>query len=121
MFRALVIDDDKLIRWSLQEICLQEGHEVDAVASCDEAISHAEGGPYGLIFADFDIDNSDSIEMLRTLNRLQPEAVVIILSALNRKQIEERITDLNVLKIVEKPFNSEEIREILRETLDSNR
>ncbi len=121
MFRALVIDDDKLIRWSLKEICSQEGHEVDAVASCDEAISQARGGHYGLIFADFDIDNSDSVEMLRTLNRLQPEAAVIILSALSRKQIEARISDLNVLKIVEKPFDSEEIREILRETLDLNR
>ena len=121
MFRALVIDDDKLIRWSLKEICLQEGHEVDAVASCDEAISQAESRAYGLIFADFDIDKSDSTEMLRTMSRLQPDAVMIILSALNRKQIEDRITDLNVSKIVEKPFNSEEIREILRETLDSNR
>ena len=81
MLRALVIDDDKLIRWSLQEIFSQEGHHVDTVATVSDALAQAENSSYNLIFADMEIDDADSIEMLRKLKNLQPKAEIIILSA----------------------------------------
>jgi CheY-like chemotaxis protein len=118
MLRALVIDDDKLIRWSLQEIFSQEGHHVDTVATASDAIAQAEKSPYHLIFADMEIDNADSIEMLKKLQNLQPEAEIIILSAQTRQQIEQQIVDLPISTIIEKPFNSDQIRSIAQATLD---
>ena len=87
MFRALVIDDDKLIRWSLQEIFSQEGHHVDTVGTVSDAITQAEKSSYQLIFADMEIDEADSIDMLRQLQNLQPKAEIIILSAQTRQRI----------------------------------
>jgi two-component system response regulator (stage 0 sporulation protein F) len=118
MLRALVIDDDKLIRWSLQEIFSQEGHHVDTVATGSEALEQAESSPYHLIFADMEIDNGDSIEMLRKLQNLQPKAEIVILSAQTRQYIEEQIEELSISHILEKPFNSDQIRSIAKAALD---
>jgi DNA-binding NtrC family response regulator len=118
MLRALVIDDDKLIRWSLQEIFAQEGHQVDTVATVSDALSQAENSLYHLIFADMEIDDSDSIEMLRKLQNLQPKAEIVILSAQTRQHIEQQIAELSISKIIEKPFNSDQIRSIAKVALD---
>jgi len=118
MLRALVIDDDKLIRWSLQEIFSQEGHQVDTVATVSEALAQAEESLYHLIFADMEIDNAVSTDMLRKLKKLQPKAEIIILSAQSLQDIEEQVAELSISKIIEKPFNSDQIRSIAKTALE---
>lgn len=118
MPKTLIIDDDKLIRWSLQEIFSQEGHQVDTVSTADEALKLAGQCSYRLIFADLEIENEDGLDMLRQLQKLQPEARLIILSALSRSQITPQLPDLSIVDILEKPFNSEQIRGIAREALE---
>ncbi len=118
MLRALVIDDDKLIRWSLQEIFSQEGHHVDTVATVSDALTQAEKSSYHLIFADMEIDEANTIEMLRKLKNLQPKAEITILSAQTRQQIEQQIAELSISNIIEKPFNSDQIRSMAKAALD---
>jgi len=117
MLRALVIDDDKLIRWSLREIFSQEGHHVDTVATVSDALALAEDSSYHLIFADMEIDHADSIDMLRKLRNLQPNSEIIILSAQSRQHIEQQIAELSISNIIEKPFNSDQIRSIAKAAL----
>lgn len=118
MLRALVIDDDKLIRWSLQEIFSQEGHHVDTVGTVSDALIQAKESPYHLIFTDMEIDKTDSIDMLKALQKIQPRAEIVILSAQSRQHIGQQIAGLSISNIIEKPFNSDQIRSIAKATLD---
>lgn len=120
MLKALIIDDDKLIRWSLKEIFTQDGHQVDEACNQEEALNYARGTDYDVVFADFELEDSDSAEMLKSLNIIRPEAVVVILSALPSGQIEPRLQGIEVLRIVEKPFEPEQIRSILRMVRDND-
>ena len=120
MLKALIIDDDKLIRWSLKEIFTQDGHQVDEACDQEEALNHARRTDYDVVFADFELEDSDAAEMLKSLNIIRPQAVVIILSALPSGQIEPRLQGLEVLRIVEKPFEPEQIRSILRMVQDND-
>lgn len=120
MLKALIIDDDKLIRWSLKEIFTQDGHQVDEACNQEEALNHARGTAYDVVFADFELEDSDAAEMLKSLNIIRPEAVVIILSALPSGQIEPRLQGIEVLRIVEKPFEPEQIRSILKMVRDND-
>ena len=113
MLKALIIDDDKLIRWSLKEIFLQDGHQVDEARNEGEALALARSTDYDLVLADFELEESDAVEMLHALRRILPQAAVIILSALPSGQIEPRISGIEALRIVEKPFEPEHIRSIL--------
>jgi DNA-binding NtrC family response regulator len=116
--KILVVDDDKLIRWSLKEICSQEGYVVDAVATAEDALKQAKNITYELIFSDLEINDENGIEMLRKARISQPEAKIIIISALTRQQIEPRLGNLSIFSIIEKPFKSDQIRSIVKKALD---
>lgn len=116
--KILVVDDDKLIRWSLREIFSQEGYSVDTVATAKDALRQAEKITYELIFADLEISDESGIEMLKKAIVFQPDAKIIILSALSEQQIEPRLGNLNIFSIIEKPFKSDQIRSIVKKALD---
>jgi len=120
MLKALIIDDDKLIRWSLKQIVSQDGHQVDEACNEEEALSHVRTTDYDVVFADFELGDSDAAELLKSLRIIRPAAVVIILSALPSGQIESRLQGIEVLRIVEKPFEPEQIRAILRMVRDTD-
>lgn len=117
MRKILVVDDDKLIRWSLKEIFSQEGYTVDTVASAKEALELAENIPYDLIIADLEISGDDGVEMLKKAKAFQRDLKIIILSALTRHQIENQLGGLSIFSIIEKPFESKQILSIVREAL----
>lgn len=121
MSKILIVDDEKLIRWSLKEMFSQGGHEVDTVGSSMDAIDLARKFPYHLIFADFEIDNDSCYELLQKIKALQPNTSIIILSATNITRIEECLRGLDIQFIIEKPFNSDQIMAIAQRVLNPGR
>ncbi len=117
MNKILVADDDKLIRWSLKEIFSQEGYEVDTAASCLETIQQAENTLYNLIFTDFEIDDEDGLQMIKKIKNCQPDAKVIIISALSKQKIESQLEGLDIHAVIEKPFQTEQILSIAKEAI----
>jgi len=118
LIKILIVDDDKLIRWSLREIFSQEGYRVDTVATSNEALKKAENIHYDLIFSDLEINKENGIEMLRKIKEFQPLTKVIILSALSKNEIEPLLSHLTIFSIIEKPFKGEHIKSVAKEALD---
>ena len=94
-----------------------EHHEKYAQSVIKEALEQVEDKSYDLIFADFEINEENTTEMLQKMTSFQPEAKIIILSALTRQQIESQLDNLNIFSIIEKPFRSEQIKSIVKEAL----
>jgi len=115
--RILVLDDEKLIRWSLDQIFGQEGFEVDSVATTDEAMALAGKNSYGLILADLEICGNEAGSFFPGLLRHQREAKVIIITALPPDQAELALGGFKAYRIMEKPFASAQIREAVRSAL----
>lgn len=117
--KILVIDDEKLIRWSLKEILTQEGYDVDTADRAEEAINMARDIPYSLIIADLEIHDEDGMEMLKKIEEFRSDAIAIILSARPKQQILPEYGGLRVFDIIEKPFKSEQLLSTARKALDS--
>jgi DNA-binding response OmpR family regulator len=115
--RILVLDDEKLIRWSLNQIFRQEGFDVDAAATTDEAISLAQKNSYGLILADLEVCGDKARTFFPALVRDQAGAKVIIITALPADQAERQLGEFKAHRIMEKPFASEAIREAVKAAL----
>ncbi len=107
--RILILDDEKLIRWSLSHILHQEGFEVDLAASTDEALRLARKRSYSLILADLEVCGDQAKTFFPSLVCDQPEPRVIIITALTSEQAERQLGDFKARRIIEKPFASEEI------------
>jgi DNA-binding NtrC family response regulator len=117
--KILVIDDEKLIRWSLKEILTEAGYEVDTIDTAGEAIKLARDVPYDLLIADLEIQEENGIEMLKKIKSFRPEVKTIILSAHPKQKIQPEFGDLQVLATIEKPFKSEQLLSIAKEALDA--
>lgn len=115
--RILILDDEKLIRWSLNYIFNQEGFDVDLAASTDEALSLARTRTYGLILADLEVCGDQAKTFFPGLVRDQAEAKVIIITAVPSEQAEQQLGDFKAFRILEKPFPSEEVRAAVKAAL----
>ncbi len=115
--RILVLDDEKLIRWSLNQIFLQEGYEVDSAASMEEAMALAGKNSYGLILADLEVCGDTAVAFLSGIAAGQKDLKVIVITALSRDQAEMKLGEFRAQRIMEKPFASAQIREAVRTAL----
>jgi DNA-binding NtrC family response regulator len=117
MPRILVLDDEKLIRWSLKQILSQEGYEVDTAATTDEALRLSHSKSYGLIFADLEICGDQATALYGQLLAGQEKAKIIVLTALAKEQAEQTLGGFKTFLILEKPFVSENIKVVAQKAL----
>ncbi len=115
--RILVLDDEKLIRWSLSHILRAEGHEVDLAATTEEANRLAGANSYQLILADLEVCEDQAKPFFAALSRDQAKAKVIIITALSPDLAERQLGDFRAFRIVEKPFSSDGIRSLIKDAL----
>jgi len=112
--RILVLDDEKLIRWSLDKILSQEGYEVDTSADLAEALKLADGAPYDLIITDLEICGDQARLFFSAMAAKQPKGRVVILTAMAKDLAERTLNGIAAYAIIEKPFSSEEIRTVVK-------
>jgi DNA-binding NtrC family response regulator len=117
--RILVMDDEKLIRWSLKQILSQDGYDVDDAATTDEALALAGSRPYGLIFGDLEICGDQGQAFYTKLLGGQTQIPVVILTALPKDQAEQALRGVRTFAIIEKPFAAAAIKAIARQALDA--
>ena len=77
----LVCDDEPVIRDTLAEFLQQEGYDVRAVGSGEEALALAGERFFDLVLCDINLPKLDGIEVLERLGRISPETFVILITA----------------------------------------
>jgi len=113
MIRILILDDEKLIRWSLDKILVQDGYAVDTAATIGEALALAERSAYSLIITDLEICGDQARTFFAEMIAKQPQARVVTLTALAREEAERLLGGFATYALLEKPFTSQAIRDLV--------
>lgn len=79
--RILIVDDEEVVRESLQEILVQEGYEIELAESGEMALNAVSTTEYDLLLLDIRMPGISGIDVLRQVNLLSPDTKVIILTA----------------------------------------
>src|SRR5512140_133891 len=114
MLRIMILDDEKLIRWSLDKILAQDGYAVDTAATAAEALALADKAEYSLILTDLEICGDQAKTFFAGLITKQPKARIVTLTALAREEAEKLLGGVAPYAIIEKPFTSEAIRAVVQ-------
>jgi DNA-binding NtrC family response regulator len=77
----LVVDDEELIRDTLAEYLAQEGFDVTASASGEEALARARQRRFDVVLCDVQLPGLDGLELLQRLQRLSPDTFVLLITA----------------------------------------
>ncbi|OGB94259.1 MAG: Fis family transcriptional regulator [candidate division NC10 bacterium RIFCSPLOWO2_02_FULL_66_22] len=115
----LVVDDEHLIRWSLEQQLRREGYTVLLAETGAEALSRAQAESPDLILLDVRLPDADGLEILERLRAGDPESLVIMITAHGGVQSAVRAMKLGAHDYVIKPFDMEELKLTVRKALET--
>lgn len=107
MARILIVDDEPVICWTLQEAFREEGHECTTAASAEEAIEAAGNGPIDLVLMDVRLPGRDGISAIAELRRIVGDIPVLIMTAFGDLDTAVRAVEQGSFDYLIKPFDLE--------------
>ncbi len=112
--RILVVEDDPMLLDGLAVGLGLAGFTVDAVATCEDALSAVHSQRYDAIVLDLMLPDGSGLDVLKELRRNRDATPVLLLTA--RDQVPERIAglDAGADDYVGKPFDLDELAARLR-------
>ena len=113
----LVVDDEKLVRWSISNGLRRDDHEVFCVANGEKAIEEAKSRSFDLVITDFKMPGMNGAELLTLLKRLDPCPKVLMLTAYSAQLSRQNAMEMGACEYIEKPFVVDEIRELVKKML----
>ena len=112
---VIIIDDDEDILELLSEYLLLE--DFDVVGRGTDGLKavnlYAEYTP-DFVIMDIAMPNYDGIYGLEHIKKLNPNAIVIILTGNSDKTINQKIIQLNPTRVLEKPYPVEKLVSVLK-------
>lgn len=112
--RFLIVDDTRFMRLMLTDILRKLDHEVVGEADNGErAIELYRACKPDIVFMDISMPGMDGVEALAHIRREDPDAVVVICSAVSQQDLVERAMAQGASGYVMKPFKPKQIREVI--------
>ncbi len=117
--KILVVDDEKLIRWSLRENLENEGYEVYVAASGEEALEIISEEIPDLILQDIKLPGISGMEILEQVKKLQEETLVIMMTAYGDIKMSVKAMKLGAYDFIEKPFDYDKLAVSIAKALET--
>ncbi len=117
--RILIVDDEDLIRWSLQQKLTNWGYRALEAPDGNTAIELAETESPDLILLDIQLPDKNGLEVLRAVRETNPRVVVIIMTAYGVLEDAVEALRLGAYDFVSKPLNFEELKATIQNALEA--
>ncbi len=117
----LIVDDEKNIRLTLSQVLETLGADIDAAANGEEALTKLKGREFGLILLDIRMPGMDGMEILRRVREIRPDIRVIMITAYGTIESAVEAMKLGAVDFLQKPFDPEEIRELVSRVADKDK
>ncbi|HTP52895.1 MAG TPA: sigma-54 dependent transcriptional regulator [Anaeromyxobacteraceae bacterium] len=119
--RALVVDDDAGVRYTLREILEAEGLEVAEAEDGLAALERVESFRPELVVTDLRMPRLDGMELLRRLSARAPAPRVVLITAHGSERQAVEAMKSGAYDYFRKPFETEELLAVVRRALEAVR
>lgn len=113
--KILVVDDNRLLATILADHLIARGHE--AVAAFDGHLAEifCDRTGYDLVVLDMVLPEVDGVDLLERLRRKHHHCRAVVITGFTelREKETERLKDLDVAAVLEKPFSFSEVDAIV--------
>src|SRR3989442_266020 len=119
--KILVVDDEKMIRWSLGEALRGWGYEPIQAETATAGLAAFDADRPAAILLDINLPDGSGLEVLRQIRHRQSDAVVIMITA--NFWVDETIAALRggAYDLIDKPINLEELQVAIRNGIEAGR
>src|SRR5271169_4696010 len=117
--KILVIDDEKLIRWTLEQHLVKEGYDVATAESAEKGLELITEDAPDLILLDNRLPEMSGLELLEKLNVHGRGFIVIMITAYGMVETAVKAMKHGAYDYISKPFNLEEITFVIKKALEA--
>lgn len=119
--KILVVDDEKMIRWSLGEALRGWGYEPVPAETAAAGLAGFDAEQPAAVLLDINLPDGSGLEVLRQIRHRQADAVVIMITA--NVLVDETIAALRggAYDFIGKPINLEELQVAIRNGIEANK
>jgi len=119
-YKILVVDDEHLIRWSLEQNLKKQGYEVATAGSGEDALRLLQEESPDLMLLDIQLPGMNGMDVLEKVKELDQGVSVIMITALGVLETAVKAMRLGAYDYINKPFNLDELAIIIRKALETH-
>src|SRR3954452_17620130 len=118
MAEILIVDDEQSYRQLLTLVFQEAGHNIRTAMNGRQALELLAQTPAQVIVSDVKMPDMDGIEMLRSVRETMPDIGVVLMTAFASVETAREAFKLGADDFITKPFDVEELKLIVRKTLE---
>ena len=119
--KILVVDDEHLIRWSLEQNLKKQGYEVQTAPTGEDALRLLREDPPELVLLDVQLPGMNGLQVLEKIKEIDEEIIVIMVTALGVLETAVKAMRMGAHDYLNKPFNLDEMAIVNKKALEAGR
>ncbi|MCL5670643.1 MAG: sigma-54 dependent transcriptional regulator [Acidobacteria bacterium] len=117
----LIVDDEKEIVESLEELLKTEGYQAARALTAEEGLQKLGREPFDLVLLDVNLPDSNGLKVLQAIKRDSPETAVIMITAYDSSQVAFQASREGAESYITKPWDNDKLLLEIRNLLDRSR
>ncbi|MBI3013952.1 MAG: sigma-54-dependent Fis family transcriptional regulator [Candidatus Tectomicrobia bacterium] len=118
-YEILIVDDEKLIRWSLSQALEKEGYHVLTAEDGEQGLALVKEEDPDLVILDVKLPGLDGLQVLEKIREFNPGVVVIMLTAFDALEIAVGAMKLGAYDYIHKPYELEKVQVCIKNALET--
>ena len=107
--KILIVDDEKLHQYSLMELMIQNGYEVDSANNGDEAINKLKSEHIGIILLDLNMGGSNGEDVMQFITEQNIDTTIIVVSGETSFEAAENALKHGAYDYIRKPYSMDNL------------
>ena len=120
MAEILIVDDDDVIRDTLDELLSSE-YRCETAETAEKALDKLAAASFDVVLTDISMPGLNGLELLQRVLELYPETPVIIISGISDQEHAEELIELGAFEYLLKPFRLEVVEQSVKRALEFRR
>ena len=117
--RVLIVDDEANMRRTLCDILRDDGYDVVAAATGEEAVELCSTERFDIVLMDVRMPGIDGVEAFRQIRRHQEAVRVIMMSAFSLEDLKQAALDEGAIAFLSKPLDVQKTIRLIDEVKDT--
>ena len=119
--KLLLVEDDANIASGLQKILRAQGYQVTALVRGDEGLASALAEDFDVVITDLKLPGIDGLDLVKQLHQKKPKLPILLITAHGSTETAIEATRWGAFDYLPKPFEVEELLDLIARALQSSR
>jgi two-component system, NtrC family, response regulator AtoC len=118
--KLLVVDDEHLIRWSLEQNLKKQGYDIVTAGTGEDALRLVREEQPDLVLLDIQLPGMSGIDVLEKIKDHDEDIIIIMVTANSGLENAVNAMRLGAYDYISKPFNLDELSIVVRKALEAS-